>query len=93
MTREDFEFEVENLHAEGVRLNVVRRALPVVPTAREAALLGESVALLDQRIRTLMLRTNVLVAWTRTETVGHYYAPPLVNVTQTMINFDRDYGK
>ena len=51
------------------------------------------VGMIDARIRTLMMRTNVFVEYTRSESVGHLPYPRLVNIKQTLINFDKENRK
>ena len=94
MTREDFQFELEALHSEAMRVIHVGHAIDrLTSTAKEVALYDEMVGMIDARIRTLMMRTNVFVEYTRSESVGLLPSPRLVNIKQTLINFDKENRK
>lgn len=94
MTIEDFQFELEALHGEAMRIIHCGHALDrLTCTAKEAALYDEMIGMLDARIRTLQMRTNVFIEYTRTDKVGHLPSPRLVNIKQTMINFDKENHK
>lgn len=92
MKKEDFQFELEALHTEAMRVIHVGHALNrLTCTAREAALYDEQIGMIDARIRTLQIRTNVFIEFTRSENVGHLPTPRLVNIRQTMINWEKQY--
>lgn len=94
MTKEDFQFEIDALHNEAMRIIHCGHAIDrLAITAREAALYDEMIGMLDARIRTLQMRTNVFIEFTRTENVGHLPSPRLVNINQTLINWDKENGK
>lgn len=94
MTREDFQFELEALRDEAMRIIHCGHAIDrLTCTAREAALYDEMIGMLDARVRTLQMRTNVFIEFTRTDQVGRLPSPRLVNVKQTLINFDKENGK
>jgi len=52
----------------------------------------ELIGALDRRIRFVQIKMNVAIAFTREESVGHLPSPRLVNVKQTMINFEKSVG-
>ena len=91
MTREDFQYELEALHNEAMRIIHVGHSFDVrAYTPCEAALYDEMIGMLDARIRTLQMRANVFVAFTRSESVGHLPSPRLVSVKQSLINYDKE---
>ena len=91
MTREDFQYELEALHNEAMRIIHVCNSFDGrAYTPCEAALYDEMIGMLDARIRTLQMRANVFVAFTRSESVGHLPSPRLVSVKQSLINYDKE---
>ena len=91
MTREDFQYELEALHNEAMRIIHVGHSFDGrAYTPCEAALYDEMIGMLDERIRTLQMRDNVFVAFTRSESVGHLPSPRLVSVKQSLINYDKE---
>ena len=91
MTREDFQYELEALHNEAMRIIHVGHSFDGREyTPCEAALYDEMIGMLDARIRTLQMRTNVFVAFTRTEYLVHLPSPSLVSVKQSLINYDKE---
>ena len=91
MTREDFQYELEALHNEAMRIIHVGHSFDGrAYTPCEAALYDEMIGMLDARIRTLQMRANVFVAFTRSESVGHLPFPRLVSVKQSLINYDKE---
>ena len=92
MTREDFQYELEALHNEAMRIIHVGHSFDGrAYTPCEAALYDEMIGMLDARIRTLQMRANVFVAFTRSESVGHLPSPRLVSVKQSFINYDTEH--
>jgi len=89
MTKVEFEDEVQELHDEAMRIIRVGHSLPMSATPREVAMFDELIGALDRRIRFVQIKMNVAIAFTREETVGHLPSPRLVNVKQTMINFEK----
>lgn len=89
MTRTEFEDEIQELHDEAMRIVRVGHALPLSASPREVAMFDELIGALDRRIRFIQIKMNVSIAFTREETVGHLPSPRLVNVKQTMINFEK----
>ena len=91
MTREDFQYELEALHNEAMRIIHVGHSFDGgAYTPCEAALYDEMIGMLDARIRTLRMRANGFVAFTRSESVGHLPSPHLVSVKQSLINYDKE---
>ena len=91
MTREDFQYELEALHNEAMRIIHVGHSFDGrAYTPCEAALYDEMIGMLDARIRTLQMMANVFVAFTRSESVGHLQSPRLVSVNQSLINYDKE---
>ena len=91
MTREDFQYELEALHNEAMRIIYVGHSFDGrAYTHFEAALYDEMIGMLDARIRTLQMRANVFVAFTRSESVGHLPSPRLVSVKHSLINYDKE---
>ena len=91
MTREDFQYELEALHNEAMRIIHVGHSFDgSAYTPCEAALYDEMIGMLDARIRTLQMRANVFVAFTRSESVGHLPSPRLVSVKHSLINYDKE---
>ena len=91
MTREDFQYELEALHNEAMRIIHVGHSFDGrAYTPCEAALYDEMICMLDARIRTLQIRANVFVAFTRSESVGNLPSPRLVSVKQSLINYDKE---
>ena len=91
MTREDFQYELEALHNEAMCIIHVGHSFDGrAYTPCEAALYDEMIGMLDARIRTLQMRANVFVAFTRSESVGHIPSPRLVSVKQSLINYDKE---
>ena len=62
-------------------------------TPCEAALYDEMIGMLDARIRTLQMRTNVFVAFTRIEYLVYLPSPRLIDVKKSLINFDKENRK
>ena len=90
MTREDFQYELEALHNEAMRIihfghSFDGRAF----TPCEAALYDEMIGMLDARIRTLQMRANVFVAFTHSDYLCHLTSPRLISVKQSLINYDK----
>ena len=91
MTREDFQYELEALHNEAMRIIHVGHSFDGrAYTPSEAALYDEMIGMLDARIRILQMRADVFVAFTRSESVGHLSSPRLVSVKQSLINYDKE---
>ena len=91
MTREDFQYELEALHNEAMRIIHVGHSFDGrAYTPCEAALYDEMIGMLDARIRTLQMRANVFVAFTRSESAGRLPSPRLVSVKQSLINYDKE---
>lgn len=91
MTREDFQYELEALHNEAMRIIHVGHSFDGrAYTPCEAALYDEMIGMLDARIRTLQMRANVFVAFTHSESVGRLPSPRLVSVKQSLINYDKE---
>ena len=91
MTREDFQYELEALHNEAMRIIHVGHSFDGrAYTPCEAALYDEMIGMLDASIRTLQMSANVFVAFTRSESVGHLPSPRLVSVKQSLINYDKE---
>ena len=91
MTREDFQYELEALHNEAMRIIHVGHSFDGrADTPCEAALYDEMIGMLDARIRALQMKANVFVAFTRSESVGHLPSPRLVSVKQSLINYDKE---
>ena len=91
MTREDLEFELEALHGEAMRIIHVCHAMNrLTCTPREAAIFDEMISMVDSRIRTLQMRANVFIEFTRSEGVGKLPSPRIVNIRQTLINWDKE---
>ena len=91
MTREDFQYARAAPHNEAMRIIHVGHSFDGrAYTPCEAALYDEMIGMLDARIRTLQMRANVFVAFTRSESVGHLPSPRLVSVKQSLINYDKE---
>jgi len=92
MTHTEFDDEIQELHDEAMRIIRVGHALPLTASPREVAMFDELIGALDRRIRFVQIKMNVAIAFTREESVGHLPSPRLVNVKQTMINFEKSVG-
>ena len=91
MTREDFQYALGALHNEAMRIIHVGHSFDGrAYTTCEAALYDEMIGMLDARIRTLQMRANVFIAFTRSEYVGHLPSPRLVSAKQSLINYDKE---
>ena len=91
MTREDFQYELEALHNEAMRIIHFGHSFDGrAYTPCEAALYDEMIGMLDASIRTLQMRANAFVAFTRSDYLCNLPSPRLVNVKQSLINYDKE---